>query len=240
MANDSGRRIQWPDAPLIDPYGRRPSRLTLLVLILGPPIVLFSYSVLSLFLFFYSSGFRDLVAVVPDRYPWLIEVFPALRFVPQVLTAKSAFFSVGYIHHLYLAALAVFVANLAINVIGFPVIHRAMAAGIGRDARYRKRFKDSADAMMKIALAVSCTALVVVAFSKGWLWSLESRKLYAWDRDFFPLIELPLCFGVLPSMVLCGVQILLVVLSPSARTFQWGADAVREETALKARSEDRR
>jgi hypothetical protein len=130
MANDSDRRAQWPDTPLIEPYGPKSGRLTLLVLMLAPPVVLFAYSLVSLFLFYYSAGFRDLVSAFPDRYPWLIDVFPALHLVPQALAAKAAFFSVGYIHHLYLAALIVFGANLAINVVGFPAIHRAMLAGI--------------------------------------------------------------------------------------------------------------
>lgn len=240
MANDPDRRASWLNTTLIERHGRKSVRLTLLALVLTAPVVLSAYGVLSLFLFHYSAGFHDFVAVFPDRYPWLIDVFPVLRFVPQTLAAKSASFSVGYIHHLYLAALVVFVANLAIHVVGFPVIHRAMLAGIGRDASYRGRFGDSAVAILKVALAIGVFVLMVVTSSKGWLWSPSSRRLYAWHLDSFLLIELPLSFGALPAMILCGVQVLFVFLSPRARAFQWGADAAREEAAIKARDEDRR
>jgi hypothetical protein len=94
--------------------------------------------------------------------------------------------------------------------------------------------------LLKIALAIGFFALMVVAVSQGWLWSPTSRRLYTWDWDFFPMIELPLFFGALPTMILCGVQVLFVFLSPKAQKFQWGVDAVREEAALKARDEDRR
>jgi hypothetical protein len=112
-----------------------------------------------------------------------------------------------------------------------------MLVGIGRDARYRKQFDDAADAFLKLSLAVGVSAVMVIFVSRGWLWSADSRSpLYRWDLPYFPICILPLFFGAFPAMILMGIQGAIVALSPTARKFPWGVDAVREEAAIKARN----